>query len=92
MARIFVPAYGFSWALAGQPLVWLYFISRFIATVGQLYVLANFELGKSAALFGAASIILANTLSVLVLREMLSPAAYVAIVLAVIAFLVLAMR
>jgi uncharacterized membrane protein len=92
MARMFIPAYGFSWGLAAQPIVWLYFAARLVATVGQLYVLANFQLGTSAALFGAASIILANILSVLVLHEVLSPVAYLGVALAIIAFLIIAMR
>ncbi|HEV7448918.1 MAG TPA: hypothetical protein VGP13_00050 [Candidatus Paceibacterota bacterium] len=92
MARLFIPHYGFTWALAGAPIVWLYFAMRLVATAGQLYVLANFQLGQSAALFGAASIILANILSILVLREALSPVAYLGVALAIIAFLIIAMR
>jgi hypothetical protein len=40
---------------------------------GQLYVFTAIDLGKTMALFGAFSIILANSLGFLVLKEVLSP-------------------
>lgn len=92
LARVFMQKYGFTPALFSAPVFWLYFAMRIIATFGQLYVLANVELGKSAALFGATSIILANILSLLILKEVLPPIAYVGASLAVIAFLTLALR
>ncbi|MDD3156254.1 MAG: hypothetical protein PHP14_02410 [Candidatus Pacebacteria bacterium] len=58
---------------------------------GQLYVFTVIELGKTMALFGAFSIILANVLGLLVLKEILSPGAYIGVSLAVIAFIVLAL-
>ena len=57
---------------------------------GQLYVSTVIELGKTMALFGAASIILANILGLLVLKEVLSPTTYIGVTLAVIAFILLA--
>jgi len=58
---------------------------------GQLHVFTAVELGKTMALFGAVSIVLANILGFLVLKEVLSPGAYIGVSLAVIAFLVLAL-
>ncbi|MBN1386476.1 hypothetical protein JW968_05895 [Candidatus Woesearchaeota archaeon] len=43
------------------------------------------------ALFGAVSIMLANLLGFLVLKEVLNPWAYVGVTLAVVAFIVLAL-
>ena len=68
----------------------IYVLLRTAATFGQLYVFTNVEVGKTMALFGAASIILANVLGLLVLKEVLSPIVYVGVSLAVIAFLILA--
>lgn len=47
------------------------------------------DLGKTTALFGAASIVIANSLGMLLLGEFLSPIGYVATVLAVTAFVLL---
>ena len=44
---------------------------------GQLYVFSVIELGKTMALFGATSIVLANVLGFLVLKETLSLEAYI---------------
>lgn len=64
---------------------------RTIATFAQLYVFATVELGRSMALFGAMSIVLANVLAVLLLGEVLSVGGYLGVALAVSAFLVLAL-
>ncbi|MFH1376001.1 MAG: hypothetical protein ABIH25_00020 [Candidatus Woesearchaeota archaeon] len=91
LARTYMPKQGF--VLATFLSVWFtsYFIIRIIAMFGQLYVFTTIELGKTMALFGAVSIILANILGLLVLKEILSPWAYVGISLAVIAFIILAL-
>jgi multidrug transporter EmrE-like cation transporter len=91
LARFFMPKHGF--ALETFFSVWflVYFLIRTIAMFGQLYVFTTIELGKTMALFGAASIILANLLGFLVLKEVLSPGAYIGISLAVVAFLFLAL-
>ncbi len=68
----------------------LYFTIRIFATFGQLYVFASIELGKTAALFGAASIVLGNALGFLLLGEVLTVTAYIGMTLAVLAFIVLA--
>ena len=44
------------------------------------------------ALFGAVSIVLANVMGFLLLKEVMTPATYVGVTLAVVAFLVLAVR
>lgn len=70
----------------------LYWLFRIAATFGQLYVLSQVEVGKTLALFGAASIILANLLGFLLLKEVLSPTQYGGITLAVIAFIILSFK
>jgi len=69
-----------------------YFLIRNLAMFGQLYVFSKIELGHTMALFGASSIILANILGFFFLREALSPTVYIGVVLAIIAFLILAIR
>ena len=69
-----------------------YFLIRNMAMIGQLYVFSKIELGHTMALFGATSIVLANLLGFLFLKEVLSPTAYIGIALAIIAFLILAVR
>lgn len=73
-----------SWFLA-------YWLLRQLAMFGQLYVFSTFELGRSMALFGAASIVLSNVLGFLLLRETLSLPVYVGVSLAILAFLSLAL-
>jgi uncharacterized membrane protein len=69
-----------------------YVLLRTFATLGQLYVLSVIDLGKAMALFGAASVMIANLLGWLVLEEVLTPTAYVGIGLAVLALLVMSSR
>ena len=69
-----------------------YLLLRTVATFAQLYVLSTVEIGKTIALFGASSIVIANALGWLVLREVLSPITYVGISLAVLAFLVISWK
>lgn len=68
----------------------VYFVIRIFATLGQLYVFASVDLGKTAALFGALSIILANVIGLLYLKEALTTPAYIGVTLALMAFCVLA--
>jgi hypothetical protein len=79
MARANMRKHGFT--LAAFIKVWflLYMASRQLATVGQLYILAT-------VLFGAASIVLANLLGVLLLGDILPVRSYAGITLAVLAF------
>ncbi len=89
MARANMRKHGFT-AAAFLNLSFLFYIaSRQLATVGQLYVLATVPLGKTMALFGAGSIVLANVLGVLLLGDLLSTRSYAGITLAVLAFMVM---
>jgi len=90
LARTFMPKQGF--VLASFLSVWflVYFSIRIIAMFGQLYVFTAIELGKTMALFGAVSIILSNLLGFFLLKEILSPTAYIGVVLVIIAFVILA--
>jgi multidrug transporter EmrE-like cation transporter len=90
IARMNMSRYGFKLAAFKTTWFLIYTITRTIATFLQLYIFTTIPLGKMMALFGAVSIMLANILGLLVLKEILSPASYIGISLAVIAFLVLA--
>lgn len=68
-----------------------YFVIRQVAMFGQLYVFSTLQLGKTMAIFGATSLVLVNVLGYLLLGEVLSGQAYVGVVLAVTAFIVLAL-
>jgi multidrug transporter EmrE-like cation transporter len=91
MARANMRKHGFTAAAFLNLSFLVYIVSRQIATVGQLYVLATVPIGKTMALFGAASIVLANLLGVLLLSDFLSPRAYLGIALAVLAFVVMSL-
>lgn len=91
-ARSVVSKHGFHISTFVSPWFIGYFLLRTLATFGQLYVLSNVKLGQTMALFGAASIIMANALGFLVLKEVLSPTVYIGASLAAVAFLVLAFR
>jgi len=92
MARTYMRKYGFTLAAFASLWFAVYFTIRTVAMFGQLYVFTSVQLGKTMALFGAVSIILSNILGLLVLKEILSPGAYVAVSMAVIAFIVLAFK
>ncbi|HEX6940861.1 MAG TPA: hypothetical protein VF158_15700 [Longimicrobiales bacterium] len=68
----------------------VYMTTRSLATMGQLYIFANVELGKSMAMFGAMAIVLSNAAGLLLLQERLTRVEYGGVSLAVLAFLVLA--
>ncbi len=90
LARTYMPKQGFALATFFSGWFVVYFLIRIVAMFGQLYVFTVIELGKTMALFGATSIILANLLGLLVLKEVLTPGEYAGIMLAVAAFIVLA--
>jgi uncharacterized membrane protein len=69
----------------------VYMAIRTVATLGQLYVFSAVKMGKTMALFGAASIVIANVLGWLYMGDVLSTGTYVGIALAILAFLVLAL-
>lgn len=91
MARYYMTKFGFTTAAFISVWFLVYMLIRTLATFGQLYVFTSVDLGKTMALFGAVSIVLANVLGFLVLKEVLSPTAYVGVTLAVIAFIILAL-
>jgi multidrug transporter EmrE-like cation transporter len=91
MARANMRKHGFTAAAFLNLSFLIYIVSRQVATVGQLYVLATMPIGKTMALFGAGSIILGNVLGVLLLGDLLSPRSYVGIALAVLAFAVISL-
>ncbi len=92
LARTYMRKYGFTLATFLSLWFAVYFTIRTVAMFGQLYVFTTVQLGKTMALFGAVSIILSNVLGLLFLKEVLSPGAYVAVVLAVTAFVALALK
>lgn len=91
LARTYMPQQGFAVATFISGWFLLYFLIRMIAMFGQLYIFTAIELGKTMSLFGAASIMLANLLGFLILKEVLSPGAYLGVTLAVMSFLILAL-
>lgn len=90
LARMNMSSQGFRAATFLSGWFLLFLIFRTVATIGQLYVFANLELGKTVVLFGAASILMSNLLGLLVLKEVLSVGSYIGVTLAVSAFLILA--
>ena len=91
LARFYMPKHGFVFATFLSWWFLIYFGIRIIAMFGQLYVFTTIELWKTMALFWASSIILANLLWFFVLKEYLSPWAYIGIMLAILAFVILAL-
>jgi hypothetical protein len=89
MARANMRKHGFTVAAFLKLWFFVYIASRQVATVGQLYILASVPIGRSMALFGAASIVLANLLGVLLLGDILSVRSYAGVALAVLAFTVM---
>ena len=87
MGRYFMSKYGFR--LGTFLSVWFltYFFIRSLATMGQLYVFTSFELGRTITLAGVLGLITANILGLFLLKEILSPIAYIGIAFAIIAFL-----
>lgn len=89
MARANMRKHGFTMAAFLKLWFFIYIASRQVATIGQLYILATVPIGRTMALFGAASIVLANLLGVLLLGDFLPVRSYAGIVLAVLAFTVM---
>jgi hypothetical protein len=89
MARANMRKHGFTVAAFLKLWFFIYIASRQLATVGQLYILASVPIGRTMALFGAASIVLANLLGVLLLGDILSLRSYAGVALAVLAFTVM---
>ncbi len=90
LARQNLAALGFHFQSFLKPWFFIYLTVRTFATFGQLYVFSVYPLGKTAALFGAVSILISNLLGFLLLNETLGLAGYLAVSFAVLAFLILA--
>jgi len=91
IARTAMKIHGFKAASFFSLWFLAYWLLRQVAMFGQLYVFSSIDLGRSMALFGAASIVLSNVLGFLLLKETLSLPVYVGVSLAVLAFLALAL-
>jgi hypothetical protein len=92
MGRYFMSKHGFHGASFLMPWFLWYQLIRQVAMIGQLYIFAVIPLGKTMAMFGAASIVVSNVLGILFLKEVLSPVAYVGVMMAVVAVLIMAFR
>lgn len=90
MGRHYMSTQGFHLGTFLAPWFILYLAIRIIASIGQLYIFANLELGKTITLFAVTGLLLANLLGFLVLKEVLSPVTYIGVVLAILAFVVIA--
>ena len=90
LARANMPHYGFVVAAFLAPWFAAYVAVRVVAVTCMLYVYTSVELGKTRAIFGAVSIVLANVLGFWMLNESLSYREYAGVALAVAAFAVLA--
>jgi multidrug transporter EmrE-like cation transporter len=92
LARGLMRNHGFTLVAFLTPQFLVYFLIRQVAMFGQLYVFSSIPLGKTMAMFAAASIVLSNALGFLFFREVLSLSAYLAISLAIVALFILASR
>lgn len=91
LARHYMGRFGFTAEAFFHPWFLGFVALQVVAMTGQLYVLANVELGKTMALFGATSIAVANVLGFLLLGEVLTVWEYTGVAVAVVAFLILAL-
>lgn len=92
LGRYYMLRMGFSFASFATFWFIAYLTIRTIATFGQLYVFTQMEMGRTITLFAASGLILANILGYLFLDEILNPTAYIGITLAILAFIILALR
>lgn len=68
----------------------VYGVTHIAATMTQLYVFTNVELGRTITLFAVSGIVLANLTGLLLLGEVLSFWSYIGVAVALVAFLILA--
>src|SRR5207237_1117847 len=90
MGRYFMSRNSFSLSTFLSLWFAIYMLIRTVATMVELYVFKTFELGKLVTIVSVGSIIFANILGVLVLKEVLPTIAYLGIALAMIAFMLVA--
>ncbi len=89
VARSAMSKYGFHLAAFQASWFILYLALRLTAMFGQLYIFANFSLGKTALLFAATSIVLSNLLGLLFLGEIITIPVYIAGFLVILALVIL---
>ena len=70
----------------------IYFLIKMTATIGQLYVFTNMQVGRTMTMFGMVSIVLSNLMGFLLLGESLTLSNYLGVSLAVLAFVVLGFK
>lgn len=92
VARYFMGTYGFTLSNILSPWFAVYFTLRTIAMFGTLYAFTTFDLGKNVALFGAMSIVFGSVFGYLLLGEVLTTTQYAGVMLAIVAFILLALR
>ena len=92
MGRTYMVRYGFKLSTFISLWFLVYTLVRQLATLGQVYIFANIQLGKTMAMFGAVSIVLSNVIGLLYLGERISSVSYFGISLAVLAFIVMGFK
>ena len=92
IGRTYMARYGFQWSSFFSFWFLGYTLVRQMATFGLLYIFANFSMGKTITMIGAASIVLSNLIGLLYLGEQISSLAYLGICLAILAFIVMGFR
>lgn len=91
-ARAGMIKYGFTFAAFKEPWFLMYLLFHLSAMVGQLYIFSQFTLGKTSVLFASVSMLIANILGLLLLKEAITWPVVVAGVLVVAALFVLQYR
>ncbi len=92
LARHYMPLQGFKLATFVSWWFLVYATIRTVATLGQLFIFTQMEVGKTMAMFGATSLVLVNVLGFMLLGEKLSPPIYLGIMLAVAAILIVGLN
>jgi multidrug transporter EmrE-like cation transporter len=92
MGRTYMVRYGFKLSTFISLWFLVYTLVRQLATLGQVYIFANIQLGKTMAMFGAVSIVLSNVIGLLYFGERISSVSYFGISLAVLAFIVMGFK
>ncbi|MEI6237892.1 MAG: hypothetical protein WCP03_04825 [Candidatus Saccharibacteria bacterium] len=91
IGRHYMKSGGFVW----QNFITWWFLAyqaiRFIATIGQLYILSQLELGKTMTMFTALGLITVNLAGYLFFGEVYSLAVYIGIMFAITAFIIIAL-
>lgn len=89
LGRHYMKAHGFTLANFCSWWFLVYTAIRLVATFGQLWIFTQSDLGRTMSVFAATSLILANVLGFLLLKETLSLTGYIGLSLALLTILVL---